>query len=544
MALDDRYRTMPFDAAIEFLRDKIDLPTERWDDITASEHDSFFVIAGLKGSLLSDLRTAVDRAISEGWSQERFNERFRIITEGWAHRGGKDWRAEIVYRTNLRQSYAAGRYQQQLDPDVLALRPYLEYNHSDSINFRPSHKALDRQVFRAEDMPFYPPSGFGCACFVRSLSQSEFEARGGELSSYQRGDLVPYQDERGNQREVRVEPDAGFDYIPGQTRPEQRQQIIDQVLARLEPQTQTEVRQEVAQINERFSQPTDTSPNGLIELARRQLRQELEAVDAAIEAGNVLETQIGELQDQMVLLVEQIADAQRNNRGDKRLVKRLERLTGQQADLISQQRESARDAMQSLRDRLMAIGLDETAARERVRQVKIQQSATRQDTREFWQDTMTEFYQLTRGKAATKLKDIRKARGRSGNRAWASPDGQLNVGLKNSRGDRRRVLFHELGHFVEFADERLAEAARAWIRSKATGPLTSLRSLTGRNYASSEVAFPDDFVNPYVGKSYGENGPTEVVSMGLEHFVSPEKMLDLYRKDRDHFLLVLGMIRL
>ena len=56
---------------------------------------------------------------------------------------------------------------------------------------------------------------------------------------------------------------------------------------------------------------------------------------------------------------------------------------------------------------------------------------------------------------------------------------------------------------------------------------------------------PDKFVDPYVGKVYdgyfGEKA-TEVVSMGIERFHSPESMKEFRDKDPDHFHFILGVL--
>jgi len=160
MALDARYRRLPFAEALTFLRSKITLDTDRWDDIRDDEADAFFTVAGAKGSLLAELRSAVEDAIERGQRPAEFRQRFSEIAEGWA--GNNDWRADLIYRTNLRTAYARGREEYQFDPDVLLIQPYLQFIHSDAIVPRPHHKALDGQVFEAGSVPFALPNGYGC----------------------------------------------------------------------------------------------------------------------------------------------------------------------------------------------------------------------------------------------------------------------------------------------------------------------------------------------------------------------------------------------
>jgi len=123
---------LPFPEQIDFFRQKQNLPTERYDDILKEAHDRAFVVAGaMKADLLNDLRKAVDKAIAEGKTIDWFRKEFEAIVqkhgwEGWTGsdtKAGRDWRTRVIYKTNLSASYAAGRWQQLHDPDLLKGRP-------------------------------------------------------------------------------------------------------------------------------------------------------------------------------------------------------------------------------------------------------------------------------------------------------------------------------------------------------------------------------------------------------------------------------------
>ncbi len=67
-----RYASLPFSEAIQFFREKTDLPTRAWTDIWQEQHDHAFVVAGaMKRELLTDLRGAVDSAISGGTTLQK-----------------------------------------------------------------------------------------------------------------------------------------------------------------------------------------------------------------------------------------------------------------------------------------------------------------------------------------------------------------------------------------------------------------------------------------------------------------------------------------
>ncbi len=211
----------PFDEQIEFFRQKLNLPTDRWDDVKRSGHDRAFIVAGAaKADLLQDLRAAVARAIEEGRGIEAFRKDFREIVKkhgwtGWTGEGtkaGEAWRTRVIYQTNMATSYAAGRYRQLTDPDFLRLRPYWRYVHSDSVlHPRPHHKHWgDMRLTLRHDHPFwqthFPPNGWGCRCRVVPVAAPEADAATAPPDGW---------DDTNPKTGAPLGIDKGFDYQPG-----------------------------------------------------------------------------------------------------------------------------------------------------------------------------------------------------------------------------------------------------------------------------------------------------------------------------------------
>lgn len=183
MGIDAAFR-LPFLEAIAFFRGKVNIPTEHWDDLWQGQHAKGFMVAGaIKEDLLTDLRNLVDRAISEGITLEEFRKGFAeaVVKHGWSYNGGFGWRSKIIYRTNVRTAYMAGRWKQLTDPGLLKLKPYLKYRHGDSRVPRPQHLAWDGLILAAEDpwwQTHYPPNGWGCKCKVFAAGPRELERVG------------------------------------------------------------------------------------------------------------------------------------------------------------------------------------------------------------------------------------------------------------------------------------------------------------------------------------------------------------------------------
>jgi hypothetical protein len=206
----------PFDEQLQFFRQKLNLPTERWDDIERAAHDRAFMVAGAQSAdLLADLRTAVDRAIADGTGLQQFRKDFGGIVQkhgwtGWTgegSKGGVAWRTKVIYQTNMTTSYAAGRWQQLNDPELLKVSPYWQYHHNDSVTHpRPQHVAWDGLTLPPDD-PFwqthYPPNGWGCQCYVTAVGKSAFLRA---IASGKGPSDAPA---------VSAGVDEGFEYAPG-----------------------------------------------------------------------------------------------------------------------------------------------------------------------------------------------------------------------------------------------------------------------------------------------------------------------------------------
>lgn len=221
--------SLPFAEQIEFFRRKLNLPTNAWTDIYTHEHDHAFVVAGAnRDALVQDFRQAVEKVIAEGGTLEQFRKDFdRIVaTHGWSYNGGRNWRSRVIYETNLRSSYMAGRYAQL--QQVKATRPYWQYIHSDAVEHpRPLHQSWNGLVLHADDpwwQQHFPINAWGCQCSVRALSERDLQRLG--KSGPDRAPAVVMetrtigQRSPGGARVVQVPQgiDPGFEYIPGKAR--------------------------------------------------------------------------------------------------------------------------------------------------------------------------------------------------------------------------------------------------------------------------------------------------------------------------------------
>lgn len=227
MAIDSvSYGSLPFAEQISFFRQKVNMPTKSWTDLWEGMHSRAFVVAGaIRDDLLTDLRGAVDKAISEGTTIAQFRKDFDALIEkhGWTYKGGRNWRTRVIYDTNLRQSYNAGREKQMADPELRRLRPYGRYRHGHAIVPREEHLAWHNLVLPL-DHPWWqthtPSNGWGCHCGKDMLSMSDVQRLG--LTVADEAPALNYREVTVGQkgphpRTVKVPHgiDPGFAYNPG-----------------------------------------------------------------------------------------------------------------------------------------------------------------------------------------------------------------------------------------------------------------------------------------------------------------------------------------
>lgn len=210
----------PFEEQLAFFNQKgFAFSPDSWRDLWEAAHSRAFTVAGVtEMDVLADIREALEKAMADGIPFQTFRENLAETLEarGWLAPTGErakvimpdgmvrkrltGWRLRTIFETNTSTSYSVGRYKQL--QEVKDLRPYWVYMTDEGPNVRDTHAAHHGEV-RHADHPFwnawYPPNGFNCHCYVRSLSARQMNSQG--LKETVRGtDTIP---------------DEGFAYNPG-----------------------------------------------------------------------------------------------------------------------------------------------------------------------------------------------------------------------------------------------------------------------------------------------------------------------------------------
>jgi len=216
-----KYGNLPFDEAIAYFNQKgYALSPNSWRDVWQQAHARAFTVAQVTAmEVLEDIRGELKKAVDGGQSIQSFkkNLKERLTARGWFAPDGEDawvtlpdgtrrkrltpWRLDTIFRANVQSAYQVGRFKQM--QDVKERRPYWQYKAILDKATRDEHAAMHNKVYHA-DHPvwdqWYPPNGFNCRCYVKTLSEKQLKARG--LKEQKKG--------------VRKKPDEGWRYNVGQ----------------------------------------------------------------------------------------------------------------------------------------------------------------------------------------------------------------------------------------------------------------------------------------------------------------------------------------
>ena len=171
----------------------------------------------------------------------------RIVQLGSPHR------LRAIFETNLRASYAAGRWERI--QRVSERLPYLRYVAVLDGRTREEHAAWHGTVALASDDfwdTHYPPNGWGCRCLVQQLGEEDLERFGYEVTGPPSNarDTRPHLNRRtGEITQVPFGIDPGWDHNVG---------AVDQV----------------SRSRDRLDQAIESAPPDVARRARRDLQNE------------------------------------------------------------------------------------------------------------------------------------------------------------------------------------------------------------------------------------------------------------------------------
>lgn len=514
----------PFEAQIDFMRKKLRLPTERWDDIQRAAHDRAFIVAGAaKADLLADLQQAVLVNGEQGLGVREFQKAFKSIVAkhgwtGWTGEGsaeGEAWRARIIYQTNMATSYAAGRRRQMTDPEYLRLRPYWRYIHSDGVAHPRPHHLAWHGLTLAHDHPFwqthFAPNGWGCQCRLTTVSRKEGEAsaRAGL------GDPPDGWDAIDPKTGAQVGIDKGFDYAPGANVHASLRDLVNAKLLKLSPELGAALKAEADSVLGKVKAATVSTvvdkPRTWVDYTRvgRLITDTLPTVDSH-ETALAFHDALIDLMEREVGLTGVVAEVVGNGAGAK--------MVRTASKLYPDSWVKAANSFGKLEVKAKPPGSRGVAF------------------------TLEKDYPAVNLPGYGTVRDVRAG------------EGFIAVPTNSPK-----TAVHEYAHRLQSAIPGLDNLFQELHTARTAGqPLKQLRVIEPhRGYGAAELAREDHYVSPYQGREYSHSPAApalEVMTMGLETVLGSRSMshgnitgpldalMKMYSADRSMIDFVVGLL--
>lgn len=227
---------------LAFLQRKKLKPTDHWTDLWHGEHARYFTVArSTYADIINDVYDEVVKAIADGSTLKTFQDRLTPVLQekGWwgkAEDGvqlGSPRRLRTIYDTNLRTSYAAGRWERIQRRKKS--RPYLRYVCVLDEKTRAEHRRWHNLILPVDD-PFwtthYPPNGWHCRCTVQQISKEDIDANGWTVSDSPEESYRSWENTAtGEVKQIPVGIAPGFDYNVGiaNLRVKAREQVAEKL---------------------------------------------------------------------------------------------------------------------------------------------------------------------------------------------------------------------------------------------------------------------------------------------------------------------------
>lgn len=249
----------PQEAIDAFVRRSLLSASFSWQDLYGAEHEMAFTVAKMmRLDLLQAVYDALTRALTEGMSLAQFERELTPILQraGWWGKQevrdpatgapveaqlGSPERLLLIYEVNLRQSYAAGRWERI--ERGRQVNPFIIYRTMRDERVRASHRPWDGLVLPI-DHPFwrthYPPNGWRCRCRAYAIDEASIEQLQAAGMRIRREapdiDLVEFTNRRtGEVVQVPRGIDPGFEHNPGLNRSQQLRDAYDRKLRNADP---------------------------------------------------------------------------------------------------------------------------------------------------------------------------------------------------------------------------------------------------------------------------------------------------------------------
>lgn len=162
---------LPPAEAIRYFMGKRIITRDDFDRLTKRERQYAFTVSRVsEQKLLEDIHERILNNLKSGQPRQKLEKELQQLLPDFARH-----RIELIANQNLRQATMQGRFEQMWR--TRQLLPYVQWKTMGDDRVRPEHRALHNQIWRLEQIPFWPPLGFNCRCWVIQLSGRKIQGR-------------------------------------------------------------------------------------------------------------------------------------------------------------------------------------------------------------------------------------------------------------------------------------------------------------------------------------------------------------------------------
>jgi SPP1 gp7 family putative phage head morphogenesis protein len=531
-----------FSEALDWFRSRVPYTQAQLDTLDDKARARAFAIAGhLELESVQTIFDELDHSIAKGTPFEDFQKR---VEEKLLGKVGPDgFHLETVFRNWTQTAYNTGRWYQLTDPELSVLRPFLCFDALLDDRVTEVCKNLDGTIKPVGD-PFWlthaPICHHRCRSSLRSLRTSQAERAGISttdpmveipegfgLAPPMRGDDIPGPDQR------RFDPEVWDAFTKRQADTLTQLEAANDNARRLRDERD---RQDPAFWKPDLAAKYGEEAGGAIAWGRAM---EYRGRALTLEEASLAHRELVEVGGKVTTNAESVFVRARTI--EHEAAQKAETLgalidavedTGEHALLASELKATSTlighaRSVESANLKLPIPRLGKTWSTESKARVTADHKQVAK-----WLGALTD--------ASVTLPDVNvKAshkRARYAHRLGTGK-GTIEVNGRAFGGD----LAHEWGHALENFDPRAKSAVTSFLAARTVNDAPQyLRDLTGIPYSRAEIAKPDHFLNPYMGKLY-RHGATEITSMGLD-LLRMQRGAELYSHDPEHFWLTLGIL--
>lgn len=173
-----------FDEAVDWFRGQLPMTDAQYKSLSDAAQRRAFYVGGVNSlNFVADIYSMIESALEGDVSWEDFQTSLGDrLEQAWSLTNDIESLSRLitVFNTNVFTAYSAGRMQQQSDPELIKIRPYLKYDSVRDGRTSEVCRRLDGTILPHDDEfwdTYYPPNHFNCRGQVLTLTARQADGK-------------------------------------------------------------------------------------------------------------------------------------------------------------------------------------------------------------------------------------------------------------------------------------------------------------------------------------------------------------------------------